>query len=112
MDALILRHLRETLQLRSCEVTERWVGTYPSSAETDCLIDRPDDATRVVLVTSGTQGDKWLVKSGLAAGDLLIVEGLQKVKPGAPAKVAAAAPAAAPGAPAAAATTPAAKSAH
>jgi FAD dependent oxidoreductase TIGR03364 len=54
VDALILRHLRETLQLRSCEVTERWVGTYPSSAETDCLIDRPDDATRVVLVTSGT----------------------------------------------------------
>jgi hypothetical protein len=54
VDALILRHLRETLRLRSCEVTERWVGTYPSSAETDCLIDRPDDATRVVLVTSGT----------------------------------------------------------
>ncbi|PZQ00545.1 MAG: TIGR03364 family FAD-dependent oxidoreductase [Variovorax paradoxus] len=54
VDALILRHLRETLRLRSCEVTARWVGTYPSSAETDCLIDRPDDATRVVLVTSGT----------------------------------------------------------
>lgn len=34
------------------------------------------------LVTTGTMGDKWLVKSGLAAGDLLIVEGLQKVKAG------------------------------
>ena len=41
----------------------------------------------------------------------LIVEGLQKVKPGAPAKVAAVAPAA-PGAAAATAATPAAKSAH
>ena len=28
-------------------------------------------------------GDKWLVSSGLAAGDRLIVEGLQKVRPGA-----------------------------
>jgi FAD dependent oxidoreductase TIGR03364 len=54
VETLILRHLRETLQLRSCEVTQRWVGTYPSSTQTDCLIDRPDDATRVVLVTSGT----------------------------------------------------------
>ena len=32
-------------------------------------------------------GDKWLVLSGLKAGDRLIVEGLQKVKPGAPVKV-------------------------
>ena len=54
VDALILRHLRETLKLQRCEVTERWVGIYPSSASTDCLIDKPDDATRLVLVTSGT----------------------------------------------------------
>lgn len=54
VDALILRHLRETLRLREATVSARWVGTYPSSASTDCLIDAPDDATRVVLVTSGT----------------------------------------------------------
>jgi membrane fusion protein, multidrug efflux system len=29
-------------------------------------------------------GDKWLVEEGLAAGDRVIVEGLQKVQPGAP----------------------------
>ncbi len=29
-------------------------------------------------------GDKWVVTGGLAAGDRVIVEGLQKVKPGAP----------------------------
>lgn len=33
-------------------------------------------------------GDKWVVKKGLAVGDLLIVDGLQKVKPGAPAQAA------------------------
>ena len=54
VDDIILRHLRETLKLREATVTERWVGLYPSSASTDCLIDSPDEATRVVLVTSGT----------------------------------------------------------
>ena len=54
VDELILQHLRRTLKLKEATVTERWVGTYPSSASTDCLIDRPDDATRLVLVTSGT----------------------------------------------------------
>ena len=54
VDDLILRHLHETLKLKASRVTERWVGIYPSSAETDCLIDKPDDATRLVIVTSGT----------------------------------------------------------
>jgi len=49
---------------------------------------RPITVNRVV-------GDKWLVSSGIAAGDKVIVEGLQKVKPGGKAKaVEAAAPAA------------------
>jgi D-hydroxyproline dehydrogenase subunit beta len=54
VDELILEHLHKTLRLKQATVTERWVGTYPSSASSDCLIDKPDDATRVVLVTSGT----------------------------------------------------------
>ncbi len=32
-------------------------------------------------------GDKWLVSSGLASGDRVIVEGIQKVMPGAVVKV-------------------------
>lgn len=54
VDELILQHLHETVRLKEARVTGRWVGTYPSSPTTDCLIDAPDDATRVVLVTSGT----------------------------------------------------------
>ena len=43
-------------------------------------------------------GDKWLVEDGLAAGDRVIVEGLQKIRPGAPVQATevGAAPAAAP----------------
>ncbi len=54
VDQLILRHLRSTLNLESAQVTERWTGVYPSSKTTPCVIDAPDDATRVVLVTSGS----------------------------------------------------------
>ena len=54
VDELIIEHLHKTLKLQQCRVSERWVGIYPSSATTDCLIDKPDDATRMVLVTSGT----------------------------------------------------------
>lgn len=47
--------------------------------------------------TEQSIGDKWVVTEGLAAGDRVIVEGLQKVKPGAPvqAQEAGSAPAAA-----------------
>lgn len=47
---------------------------------------------------SQTIGDRWLVEEGLAAGDRVIVEGLQKVRPGMPARVAEAPPAEAPAA--------------
>ena len=40
---------------------------------------------RVITVTQ-TVGDKWLVTSGLKTGEQVIVEGLQKVRPGAPLK--------------------------
>lgn len=54
VDQLILRHLRSTLNLEAARVTERWTGVYPSSKTTPCVIDAPDDATRLVIVTSGS----------------------------------------------------------
>jgi membrane fusion protein (multidrug efflux system) len=41
-----------------------------------------------VLELGEAVGDKWIVKSGLKVGDLLIIDGVQKVKPGASAQVA------------------------
>ncbi len=51
-----------------------------------------------IVTTEQSIADKWVVTEGLAAGDRVIVEGLQKIKPGAPvqAQDAASAPAAAP----------------
>ena len=51
-------------------------------------------AVRPVRVAH-TVGDKWLVDDGLRAGDRVIVEGLQKIRPGVPVKAVEAAPAAA-----------------
>ena len=42
------------------------------------------------VTTTRSIGDKWLVSAGLAAGDRIIVDGLQKIRPGAPVTVLAA----------------------
>jgi len=77
---------------------------------TALILNKENKVEQRVLTTSGTVGTDWLVTSGLAAGDRVIVEGLQKVKPGAPAVAVAAK---APDAPAAAASAAAsAASAH
>ena len=54
VDALILRHLRETLHLSEATVVERWVGTYPSSSAVPCIVHAPSDSVRAVTVTSGS----------------------------------------------------------
>ena len=36
------------------------------------------------VTTVATHGDKWIISSGLKAGDRVIVEGLQKIRPGIP----------------------------
>ena len=39
-----------------------------------------------ILVTNRALGNTWLIESGLQAGDQVIVEGLQKIRPGMPVK--------------------------
>lgn len=51
------------------------------------LVVGEDNKVAVRSVTTGAaQGDNWTVTDGLKPGDRVIVEGLQKVKPGAPVK--------------------------
>lgn len=45
---------------------------------------KEDDTVEQRFIEVGrTVGDQWLVLSGLSAGDRLVVEGLQKIRPGA-----------------------------
>ena len=54
VDRLMLRHMNQALRLQNAQVVERWVGVYPSSPEVPCMVKAPNDATRVVAVTSGS----------------------------------------------------------
>jgi membrane fusion protein (multidrug efflux system) len=69
-------------------VPQQGVTRNPKGEATALVLNKEGKVEQRILVTGGTLGDRWLVKSGLNAGDLLIVEGVQKVKPGAPATAA------------------------
>ncbi|MDB5430374.1 MAG: efflux transporter, family, subunit [Caulobacter sp.] len=47
------------------------------------VVGGDNKATPRILILGATIGDKWQVVSGLAPGERVIVEGLQKVRPGA-----------------------------
>jgi membrane fusion protein (multidrug efflux system) len=46
------------------------------------VVGKDEKVEQRILELDRAIGDKWLVTNGLAAGDQLIVEGLQKVRPG------------------------------
>jgi membrane fusion protein (multidrug efflux system) len=48
------------------------------------VVSQDDKVEARQVKVSRAIGDKWLVEDGLAAGDRVIVEGLQKIRPGAP----------------------------
>lgn len=54
VDELMLDEMHATLRLPGAQVTERWMGTYASHPEKLMIMDAPDPAIRLVIVTSGT----------------------------------------------------------
>ncbi len=65
-------------------VPQRGVQRGPQGAFVLLVRDGKVDAQPVT--TGDAQGDVWVITSGLTGGEQVIVEGLQKVQPGAPAK--------------------------
>lgn len=58
------------------------------------IVDDNDTVQSRILTIDRVLGDKWLVKAGIAHGERIIVEGLQKARPGATVTVIGAQPAA------------------
>jgi FAD dependent oxidoreductase TIGR03364 len=54
VDDLILDEYSQVFEGPVPRVVERWTGTYASSADRLMLVDKPADALRIVLITSGT----------------------------------------------------------
>lgn len=68
-------------------VPQQGVARDPRGATSVMVVNAEGKAEARPVRVSRTIGDRWLVDSGLAAGDRVIVEGLQKIRPGAPVQI-------------------------
>jgi len=84
-------------------VPQQGIARDPRGNATAMVVNAEGKAEPRTLVATRTIGDKWLIDEGLKAGDRVIIEGLQKVRPGAPVNASEAAPPGAPAAPGASA---------
>jgi membrane fusion protein (multidrug efflux system) len=61
---------------------QQGVTRNPKGQATALVVGPDDKVVQKAIETSRVLGDQWLVEKGLAAGDRVIVEGTDKVKPG------------------------------
>ncbi|WP_323815473.1 efflux RND transporter periplasmic adaptor subunit [Cellvibrio sp. NN19] len=78
--------LDEGVRTNALLAPQRGVTRDRSGNATAMIINKEGVVEVRQIKTGRAVGDQWLVLDGLEVGDQLIVEGLQKVKPGAPAK--------------------------
>lgn len=67
-------------------VPQQGVGRDARGNPSALFVDASGKVERRSLQVRAAIGDKWLVEAGASAGDRVVVEGLQKVRPGAMAK--------------------------
>ncbi|WP_044329000.1 HlyD family secretion protein, partial [Citrobacter amalonaticus] len=67
-------------------VPQQGVTRTPRGDATVLVVGADDKVENRQIVASQAIGDKWLVTSGLKAGERVIISGLQKVRPGAQVK--------------------------
>jgi len=75
--------LEEGIDERGIVVPQRGVTRDPAGKAVALVVGANDNVESRILEVSRVVGDGWLVEKGLSAGDRVIVEGLQKAKPGA-----------------------------
>jgi len=78
--------LEEGVDEQALLIPQRGVSRDTKGNPTALVVGADGKAEPRVLKTARTIGDQWLVTDGVKPGDQVIVEGLQKVRPGAPAK--------------------------
>ena len=67
-------------------VPQRGVSHNPKGEATVLIVDQEDKVAERVVTADRSINGEWLITDGLAAGDRVIVDGLQKAKPGSPVK--------------------------
>jgi len=74
----------EGVKANAILVPQRGVSRNTKGEPTAMVVSKDNKVESRILAVDRTVGSNWLVTSGLADGDKLIVEGLQKIRPGAP----------------------------
>ena len=75
--------LEEGVRDNAILVPQRAVTRNPQGQATAYVVTPEGQVELRILDANRTVGDQWLVESGLQPGDQVIVEGVQKVRPGA-----------------------------
>jgi membrane fusion protein (multidrug efflux system) len=63
------------------------VSRDPKGNPVVLIVNAENKVEQRMITADRAIGDKWYVSSGLKPGDRVIVEGLQKVRPGVPVKI-------------------------
>jgi len=79
--------VEEGVNQKAILVPQQAVSRDPKGNPTALIVDAEGKVQQRMLTLDRAIGDAWLVSSGLALGDRVIVEGMQKVRPGASVKV-------------------------
>jgi len=79
--------IKEGVNKQALLVPQQAVSRDPKGNPVALIVDTDGKVQQRMLTVDRTIGDKWLVSSGIAQGDRVIVEGMQKVRPGASVKV-------------------------
>ncbi|MHB8941358.1 MAG: efflux RND transporter periplasmic adaptor subunit [Desulfobacteria bacterium] len=76
----------EGIKEQAILIPQQAVARDPKGDPFALIVDAGGKVRQRMLVLERAIGDKWLVSSGLASGDRVIAEGMQRVRPGASVK--------------------------
>jgi membrane fusion protein (multidrug efflux system) len=78
--------VQEGVNKQAILIPQQAVSRDPKGNPLALIVDAESKVQLRMLTLDRAIGDQWLVSAGLAPGDKVIMEGMQKVKPGAPVK--------------------------
>jgi len=79
--------IKEGVKEQAILIPQQGVSRDPKGNPVSLIVDAEGKAQQRMLTLDRAIGDKWLVSAGLAPGNRVIVEGMQRVRPGAAVKV-------------------------
>lgn len=77
--------ITQAVNEKAITIPQQAVNRTPDGASV-MVVGADNKVAPRAIVTNGADGQNWIVSEGLKEGDQVIVEGLQKIQPGAPVK--------------------------